>query len=90
MNNSTVIDSVAGEGMKKNNDWEGWKQIPINMIIMMNNDAWGDDDGEMMTMPGTGGLHMGAESLLKNSELIIVSKDRSYTSRETHTSESWL
>ncbi len=32
--------------MKERNDWEGWKQITINMIIMMSNDAWGDDDDD--------------------------------------------
>lgn len=37
---------LPSEVVKKNSDWEGWKQITISMIIMMNNDAWADDDGE--------------------------------------------
>lgn len=40
---------------------------------------------KMMTMSGTEGLHMEAESLLKNLELIIVSEYHSYTISETHT-----
>lgn len=47
MNHLTMKDTVVSEGMKKNNDWEGVKQITINvMMIVMNNHAWGDDDDD--------------------------------------------